>query len=157
MTNINLLPKDMQKTKDVRRIAILVAAVQAAVFLAVIALAALFSALNSKNEKEAALLGRQLLQAEAMLPAREASAAIPPYGFLPRATLGNAVTVPCGVLITAIRFSHGEFSLAAMTDCVANIQAHMEALGELFLDIRLARLAALACGSYVYELSLRAR
>ena len=157
MKKINLLPHATQKTKDVRRVAITIAAVQAAIFVSIVFLYVFFSMLETRQNREIASLAGQLRQSPDV---QTQTGPFPDFlheNFLTMDALENVQTAPDGVWIYAIRFDHGEISLTAHTIDILHIHLHIEALSEFFFDIRLGNLVAVEEGYYVYELSFSLR
>ena len=157
MKKINLLPHAAQKTKDVRRVAITIAAVQAAIFVSIVFLYVFFSMLETRQNREIASLTRQLRQNP---QAQTQTGSIPEFlheSILTMDALENVQKAPSGVWIYAIRFDHGEISLTAHTSDILQIHLHIETLSEFFFDIRLGNLAAAEEGHYIYELNFSSR
>ena len=155
MKKINLLPLEMQKAKDVRRVTIIIAAVQAAIFLAVVVLYVIFTVWEARLDREAQILAHFLGE----IPIEQAANINFHFfihdDFLTDDALRITQTVISGVRLAEIRFRFGEFGLTAETLDIMNIQAHIEALGEFFYYVRLASLVADDDGMYIYELNLR--
>ena len=152
---INLLPVKVQKAKDVRRITIIIAAIQVAIFLGVIFLYVFFSMWGVRISREKQTLESFLRETPTQQAGIEMTHFFFLEEFLTKDALLNAQAVPNGIWIYAIRFNHGELSISAHTMDILNILVHMEYLGEFFYNIRLTSLAAADEGTYIYELSLR--
>ena len=152
MKKINLLPEKVQKSKDVRRITIILAAVQAAFFLMAILLFAFFSIWEARLSREAQSLESYLRQRAPVQPANETIHYFFHGEFLTEDALANAQAVPNGIRLYAMRFNHGQMSITAHTADILKIQAHIKNLSEFFYGIRLASLAATDGCTYIYEL-----
>ena len=152
MKKINLLPEKVQKAKDVRRITIVIAAVQTAVFLAAIVLFVLFSMWGARLNREAQSLDDLLRQSAAGQSSNETIHYFLQGEFLTKDALTHAQAAPHGVWLYALTFNHGEFSITAHTSDILNIQAHIKNLSEIFYGVRMTSLAATGEGGYVYEL-----
>ena len=157
MKKINLLPKEAQRAKDVRRVTIIIAAVLAVIFLAVVLLYVFFSMWETRLNREIQSLNHLLSESPTQQAVRETPRFFLQEEFLIADALFAAQEVPRGISLHTIRFSHGEFSITAHATDILNIQAHMEALNEYFYDIRLLSLTATDDGYYVYELVFLAR
>ena len=155
MKKINLLPHKMQKAKDVRRITIIIAAVQAAIFLTAVLVYVFFSLWGARLSREIQGLTRLLIQNPVQQTADVNLNHFFHEEFLTRDALINVQKVTNGVRIVDIRFSLGEFSITAHTADILNIMAHIELLDEFFYDVRLTSIAATDEGMYIYELNLR--
>ena len=155
MKKINLLPQKVQRVKDVRRVTIIIAAVQAAIFLAVILLYVFFSMWETRLNREIGSLKHLIGESPVQQVARETPRFFLQEEFLIADALFAVQEVPHGITLYTIRFNHGEFSITARGADILNIQAHIETLNEFFYDIRLLSLTATDDGYYVYELSAR--
>ena len=152
MKNINLLPHDLQKAKDVRRVTIIITGVQIVAFSAVVLLYVIFSIWEARLDREVQVLARLTGESAMQQAGVGARHHFFHEDFLLKDALVNAQTVPDGVWLVVLRFSHGEFGITAATSDILNIQAHMELLDKYFNDIRLSNLTASDDGYYVYEL-----
>ena len=155
MKKINLLPHKMQRAKDVRRVTIITAAVQAAVFLAVLLMYVFFSLWEARLDREIQDLAHALVQSPVQQTANVNLYLFFQDEFLTKDALINAQKVTSGVRLSEIRFSLGEFSITAHTADILNIWAHIVLLEGFFYDVRLASIAATDDGVYIYELNLR--
>ena len=157
MKKINLLPHKVQKAKDAKRIAILIAAVQIAVFLTLIVLYAFLSIWGARLEREALSLRRLL----GVNPVQQAGIGIRHHvmqeEFLSQEDFINAQVLPSGIRLIEMGFVRGEFRLVAATSDILYIKTHMELIEGHFYDIRLTHLAASGDGYYVYGLVFSAR
>ena len=152
MKKINLLPHKVQKSKNVRRVTIIIAAVQAAVFLTAVALYLFFSLWQARLEGEAQSLARHLRENPIQQAGIAAGHHVLHDDFLIKDDLVNAQTVPDGVWLVELRFGHGEFNITAAAFDILNIRTHMELLDGYFYGIMLTNLTAADGGYYVYEL-----
>ena len=157
MKKINLLPHEVQKAKDVRRIAIIIAAVQAAIFVSALLLYVFFSMLQSRQSQEIESLIRQQRQNPSMPAQTWSFPDLLHEEFLTIEAFENVQTASDGIWLYAIRFEHGNFNITARATDILYIQAHIEALSEYFNDIRLVNLLAANYGYYVFELNLSSR
>ena len=157
MKKINLLPPKVQKVNDVRRLTIIIAAVQAVIFLAVFLLYVLFSVWEAQLNREAQSLDRLLRDSFVEQSVNDTFHFFWHEEFLTKDALVNVHIVPSGVRLYALTFNYGEFSISAHTEDIMNIQAHIELLSEHFYNVRLASLAATDNSFYVYELILMTR
>ena len=157
MKKINLLPKEAQRVKDVRRVKIIIAAVLAVIFLAAILLYVFLYVWETRLNREIGSLNHLLGESLTQQVVREVPRFFLNEEFLVADALFAAKEVPLGISLYAIRFSNGEFSITASAADILNIQAHIEALNEYFYDIRLLSLAVTDDGYYVYELNFLAR
>ena len=157
MKKINLLPHKVQKSKDVRRFTIIIAAVQAVIFLTVVVLYLFFSMWQARLESEV----HSLIRFRAEDPVQHAGAGVRHHffhdSFLEKDALISAQAVPDGIWLVELNFSHGEFSITAAAYDILKIQTHMELLDEYFYGIRLTNLTAADGGYYVYELNFSTR
>ena len=155
MRKINLLPQNAQRVKDVRRVTIIITAGLAVIFLAVVLLYVFFSVWEARLNREVYRLNHLLSESPAQQAVRETPRFFLEEDFLVADALFTAQKVPHGILLYAIRFNHGEFSITARTTDILSIQAHLESLNEFFYDIKLLSIAATDDGYYIYELSAR--
>ena len=153
MKKINLLPEKVQKAKDVRRITIILAAVQAAIFLAAVLLYVFFSMWEARLNIEAQNLASFLVENPVRQADSESFHFLMQDEFLTKDTLIFAQTAPVGVWLYALRFDHGEINITARTEDIMKIQAHIETLSEFFYGIRLTNLAATDDGDYIYDIN----
>ena len=152
MNTINLLPKNVQRIKDVRRENKIMAAILAAVFLVCFTFFVFLSVRESQVLTEIANLNEALRQ-NPSLQQNNPFLDLSHDEFLTNESIKNAATLPQGAWINGIRFNHGEFILSAGTFNIQNIRIHQEIL-EDFFEVRLLRLLADADGSYSYEFIL---
>ena len=157
MTKINLLPHKAQKVKDVRRVTIIIAAVQAVIFLAVILLYVFISVWEARLYQEVQSLDHLWVQSPVQQTLRGTIQNFLPGDFLTTYALTKVQEVPNGVRLYAIRFEFGEFGITAHTNDILNIRKHIETLYEYFYDIRLSNLMTAYGGYYVYELNFSSR
>ena len=157
MTKINLLPHKAQKVKDVRRVTIIIAAVQAVIFLAVIFLYVFISVWETRLNLEVQNLDHLRVQNPMQQTIRRTIHNFSPGDFLTTDALTIVQEVPDGIRLYAIRFEFGEFGLTAHTIDIMNIRTHIETLYEYFYDIRLTNLMAAYGGYYIYELNFSSR
>ena len=155
MKKINLLSQKAQRAKDVRRVTIIITAVLAVIFLAVILLYVFFSMWETRLNREIGSLNYLLGESPAQQVVRETPRFFLQEDFLNADALFAVQEVPHGISLHAIRYNHGEFSITARAMDILNIQSHIEALNEFFYDIRLLSLTATDDGYYVYEISAR--
>ena len=157
MKKINLLPPRVQKAKDVRRISFIIAAVQAAIFLAAILVYVFVFTWEARLNREIHVLSIVLRDNPTEQQRNQTFHNFFAEDFLKADALINAQTAPSGIVLYAMRFGYGEISITARTADILNIQTHMELLDELFYDIRLVGLGVTDDGIYVYELIILER
>ena len=155
MKRINLLPQEAQRLKDVRRNQVFMAAVQAAIFLAGIALFAMISFQEGEIQNRI----RQNLSILADIQSAEMAKSQPYTNilewhepFLRQETLVNMIKMPLHVSIDSIRAHGGEIRLVCRTRYLPYIEKHESMLREIFIDTSLIRVNAAQDGYFVYEL-----
>ena len=158
MKRINLLPKEAQRLKDVRRGVIVVAAVQAAIFLAGLCL---YPLLASREES----LQDRINEKRGVLAEISAGANAPTGAnfhvwheeFLSRDTIFNIMTLPEHVIFESVRFGLDEVNLVCRTKCISNIESHEYSLRGVFQGVTLVRVASAEDGYFLYEFRIYLR
>ena len=159
MKRINLLPREAQRLKDVRRTIKIMAAVQAAFFMAGVFLFFLLSSWDAALENhvsERRRVLREILYASDAMATPGANVRFWDEDFLFPETVLNIMEMPKNVLFEAIRYAGGEFFLVCRTSCISNIELHENMLLSFFPEVTLVRIVAVE-GYFIYEFVVRRR
>ena len=156
MTKINLLPIYIQKSKDVRRVKVIAAAVLAVVFFTVCMFIGIFAVMEKNIRAEIDNIGgyihyftfRNIQDGDL----HRRSVYISNDGFLTGKTLQRAAETPDGAVLNALRFNFGKIGITVSVFDILLIQSHLYALNRYFHDVQLIRLTSSASGIYTYEI-----
>ena len=168
MKKINLLPHWVQKSKAKRRLVILLAAVQAAIFLVLCIVVISLSVWESRIFDYSRELDEKLgffdpvsAQVSAELQAARANAAyIKEFLALPEIFTWDFLTIipdtiPIGVSLTRLEYKNGEMLFISSVTDIITIETHRAVLAGIFPNVRIGRISSLEGGSYSYELFVR--
>ena len=164
MKKINLLPFEIENLKTGRRLAVILTAVQAAIFLALFILVSALAAWGERIHERRAALSAHLSSLNPSYAAawneisnlRAQVAYVQEFMAFEEFVSGGLIieipqTTPPGAHLTGLEFRYMEIVLRGIAKNILAIEAHRIALLEVFPEVQINRITGLGDGRYSYE------